>query len=119
MEKEERASEKKMKGIFVSNFQQGQKRHSALIGQQKALNGTKTQLVSLQGNLHTAEVHLQSTKTNLQEHLRGLGLFSQRLAHLALAPAGEVSRLLAALPTNVAPVSVPSAQDAQDVPAGF
>lgn len=109
MQSEEHASEKKMKAIFVANFQQGQKRHSALMSQQKALNGTRSQLQALQLNLHGAEVHLTTTKTSLQERLRGLGLFAQRLAHLALAPAGEVSRLLTALPAKVEPAAMPTA----------
>lgn len=109
MQLEEHASEKKMKSIFVANFQQGQKRHTALMSQQKALNGTRTQLQALQLNLHGAEVHLEATKTSLQERLRGLGLFAQRLAHLALAPAGEVSRLLTALPAKVEPAAMPTA----------
>lgn len=117
MQMEEHASEKKMKAIFVANFQQGQKRHAALMSQQKALNGTRAQLQSLQVNLHSAEVHLDTTKTSLQERLRGLGLFAQRLAHLALAPAGEVSRLLTALPAKVEPVAVPA--PTQDAPVGF
>jgi len=117
MQSEEHASEKKMKAIFVANFQQGQKRHSALMSQQKALNGTRSQLQSLQLNLHGAESHLEGTKTSLQEHLRGLGLFAQRLAHLALAPEGEVSRLLTALPAKVEPAAMPT--PAQDTPAGF
>jgi hypothetical protein len=108
MQLEEHASEKKMKAIFVANFQQGQKRHAALMSQQKALNGTRAQLQALQLNLHGAEVHLESTEASLQEHLRGLGLFAQRLAHLALAPAGEVSRLLTALPAKVEAVAVPA-----------
>jgi len=79
------------------------------MSQQKALNGTRTQLQALQLNLHGAEVHLEATKTSLQERLRGLGLFAQRLAHLALAPAGEVSRLLTALPAKVEPAAMPTA----------
>lgn len=118
MQAEEHASEKKMKAIFVANFQQGQKRHAALMSQQKALNGTRTQLQALQTSLHGAEAHLEVTKTNLQERLRGLGLFAQRLAHLALAPEGEVSRLLTALPAKVEPAAVPTPA-AQETPAGF
>lgn len=118
MQAEEHASEKKMKAIFVANFQQGQKRHAALMSQQKALNGTRTQLQALQQSLHGAEAHLEVTKTNLQERLRGLGLFAQRLAHLALAPEGEVSRLLTALPAKVEPAAVPTPA-AQETPPGF
>ena len=58
MQQEEHASEKKMKAIFVANFQQGQKRHAALMSQQKALNGTRAQLQALQLNLQIGRAHV-------------------------------------------------------------
>jgi len=107
MQKEGRESERKLKAIFVATYQEGQKRHQALIAQQRSLNATRTSLTTLQEELKTADKHLEHTRTGLKQRLRGFGLFVQRLAHLALAPGREVSHLMDALPANVGPADLP------------
>jgi chromosome segregation ATPase len=107
MQKEGKESERKLKAIFVATYQEGQKRHQALISQQKSLNATRSSLTELQEELKTADKHLEHTRTDLKQRLRGLGLFVQRLAHLALAPGREVSHLMDALPANVGPADLP------------
>lgn len=108
LQREEKASEARLKAMFLSNFQAGIKRHTALVGQQRSLNATHVSLVSLQSQLRTADAHLEGTRAMLEKQLRGLGLFAQRLAHLALAPLDEVPRLLKALPTAVTAAPAPA-----------
>jgi len=107
LQKQERDGEAKLKELFISAFQAGSKRHEALEVHQKALNWTRASLLSTQGKLKAAESHLSDTKQRLQLHVRGLGLFVQRLAHLALAPPTEVPHLLQALPNNISAAEMP------------
>lgn len=98
---EQKAQEAKLKAIFRKNFQAGSRRHASLLMHQKSLKAEKASLTSLQAKLHTAEEHVEGTEKDLQQRLRGLGLFIQHLGHLALAPVAEAPRLLKALPQAV------------------
>jgi hypothetical protein len=98
---EEKDGEAKLKTMFLSDFQGGSKRHIALIAQQKTLNATRASVKQRQDLLKVAEAHLELTKSHLEQRLRGLGLFLQKLAHVALAPASEVPKMIKALPSAV------------------
>jgi len=101
LQKEERASEAQLKGMFLTNFKAGVKRYASLAAQQRALLATRKSLVAEQGDLIKADEHLQGTSLALQQQLRAFGVFAQRLAHLALAPPQEAEILLKALPSDV------------------
>eukprot|EP00747_Dinoflagellata_sp_TGD_P029356 gnl/TRDRNA2_/TRDRNA2_133860_c0_seq2.p1 gnl/TRDRNA2_/TRDRNA2_133860_c0~~gnl/TRDRNA2_/TRDRNA2_133860_c0_seq2.p1 ORF type:complete len:436 (+),score=134.20 gnl/TRDRNA2_/TRDRNA2_133860_c0_seq2:53-1360(+) len=105
---QEKQSETKLKKMFVTDFQAGNRRHAALMQQQRSLNATRAGLENLQDRLDNAVTHLEHTQNHLQQDLRGFGLFAQRLAHLALAPAKEVPRLMEALPAKVEPAALPT-----------
>lgn len=99
--KEDKASDARLKTLFMTAFKKGTKRHTALLTQQKTLRQEKARLEAMQNKLETAVEHLEKTKANLKERLHGLGLFLQRLGHLAVAPAGETQRLMKSLPDKV------------------
>jgi len=101
LQKEERASEAQLKGMFLTNFKAGVKRYASLAAQQRALLATHKSLIAEQGELIKADEHLQGTSVALQQQLRDFGLFAQRLAHLALAPPQEAETLLKTLPSDV------------------
>jgi len=107
LKKQEKASEEQLKTMFINSFKAGTVRHAALMQQQKGLNSTRTSLLQTQQQLRTAESHLQSTRSHLEQRLRGLGLFMQRLTKLALAPPTEVPKVLESVPSKV---SVPTAK---------
>jgi len=99
---EEKASEAKLRSLFLHQYQAGAKRHAELISEQKKLVATRAQLKAVLEKLKVAEAHLEDSKSRLSQRLRALGLFMQKLQHLALAPAGEAPRLMEALPAAVA-----------------
>jgi hypothetical protein len=101
LQKEEKASEAQLKGIFLANFKAGVKRYASLAAQQRALLATRKSLITEQGELIKADGHLQGTSLALQKQLRDFGMFAQRLAHLALAPPQEAATLLKSLPSDV------------------
>jgi len=101
LQKEEKASEAQLKGIFLTNFKAGVKRYASLAAQQRALLATRKSLIIEQGELIKADGHLQGTSLALQKQLRDFGMFAQRLAHLALAPPQEAATLLKTLPADV------------------
>jgi len=101
LQKEERASEVQLKGMFLTNFKAGVKRYASLAAQQRALLATRKSLIAEQGELIKADEHLQGTSLALQQQLRDFGLFAQRLAQLALAPPQEAETLLNTLPSDV------------------
>jgi len=94
LQKQEQAGETSLNAAFLASFEAGTRRHVALVAQQRALNATRASLLQLQKRLLAADWHLAKTRVDLKRRLRGVGLFAQRLAHLALAPAGEAPRLL-------------------------
>mmetsp|Transcript_100033 Transcript_100033/g.173611 ORF Transcript_100033/g.173611 Transcript_100033/m.173611 type:complete len:435 (+) Transcript_100033:83-1387(+) len=98
--KQEKSSEKQLKELFIRDFRAGARRHQALLAQQHGLNFTRGGLVALQTKLKAAESHLESTRSQLEQRLHGVGIFMQRLAHLALAPEREVKHLLETLPKS-------------------
>lgn len=98
---QEKESEKNLKNLFIRDFRAGAKRHQALLAQQKTLVGTRGNLQSVEAKLKSAVAHLESTKTQLDGRLHGLGQFLQKLAHLSMAPQKEVPHLLEALPKVV------------------
>jgi ABC-type Zn2+ transport system substrate-binding protein/surface adhesin len=105
---EEKEGEAKLKAMFLSDFQGGSRHHIALISQQKTLNATRASVKQRENLLTAAEAHLERTKSHLEQRLRGLGLFLQKLAHVALAPAAEVPKMVKTLPSAV---SLPSMKD--------
>lgn len=105
---QEHASEAQLKKLFLRSFQAGAKRRQMLVKEQKTLNGTRASLVLLQGELHEAESHLLATKQHLGQSLHDVGVYLQKLVHLALAPSGEAPRLLTALPTDVVSSAAPA-----------
>lgn len=107
LEKEGKESKNKLRAMFIAAFQTGAKRHAALIAQQRALNATKASHLDKKSKLTTAEQHLDGTRRELEKRVRGLGIFLQKLSHVALAPTGEVSRLLKELPGKVTPSPIP------------
>lgn len=107
--KEERASESQLKKLFLSEFAVGARRYTALLAQQQALNSTRAGLTELQARFQAAEAHLQGRKEQLTARLHAVGLYLQKLAHLALAPAAEVPHLMPALPGSVVLPAAPLA----------
>jgi len=105
---QQKDSLKNLKALFIKNFRAGAKRHTALIVQQKALNATRTALTAERSKLRVADEHLESTRRKAQQRLRGLGLFLQKLSHLALAPASEAQRFMEALPSSVVLPAAPA-----------
>jgi hypothetical protein len=98
---QEKQSEKTLKELFIHDFRAEAKRGTALIAQQKDLRATQTSLLALRAKLKRAESHLEATGMKLQAKLHGLGQYLQKLAHLAMAPQGEVKNLLDNLPKAV------------------
>jgi len=109
LQKQERDSEANLKQRFLKDFQAGAKRHAVLVAHQRALNATRSGLTALQAKLRSAERHLEATHGHLEERMRGVGLFIQRLAHLALAPQTETPGLMKHLPASVKPEPAPAA----------
>lgn len=107
---EEKEGEAKLKTMFLTNFRTGLHRHTTLIAEQKALNVTRASVKDKQVHLKAAEAHLKHTKSHLEERLRGLGLFLQKLAHVAMAPLTEAPQMIKALPSTV---SIPSEEAAR------
>jgi hypothetical protein len=103
LSQDQQSNAAKMKSMFLSAFKVGTKRHNALLKEQKALNATRTGLATKQQKLQSAVAHLETTHEHLQERLRGLGLFVQRLGHLAIAPSSEAKHLVKSLPNKVTP----------------
>ena len=68
--KQEKASDAKLKTMFVTAFKKGTKRHQALLAEQKSLNATSAQLGALQTKLKAAEVHLEGRRDSLKERLQ-------------------------------------------------
>lgn len=98
---EAKSSESKLQTMFVEAFKSGGKRHAALVEQRTSLQTQRSELKALQAQLRTAIAHLQATREQLDQRLKGMGSFIQRLGHLAMAPSGEVARIMKGLPTAV------------------
>eukprot|EP00929_Paragymnodinium_shiwhaense_P001018 TRINITY_DN101235_c0_g1_i1.p1 TRINITY_DN101235_c0_g1~~TRINITY_DN101235_c0_g1_i1.p1 ORF type:complete len:478 (+),score=203.00 TRINITY_DN101235_c0_g1_i1:62-1495(+) len=113
--KEEKASDARLKNMFMTNFKKGTKKHSSLLEEQKALKTERANLQALQTKLQAAVDHLENTRANLKERLRGLGLFLQRLGHLAVSPSGEAQRLIKSLPEKITPQKAPAGSPAPAV----
>jgi len=101
LQQEEHLSEAKLKVIFLTNFKAGVRRYAALLAEQRKLITTRKTLLAQQAELRVADDHLQTTYSALQQQLRSFGLFTQKLAHLALAPPQEAPELLRHLPADV------------------
>jgi len=99
--KEERQSQQNLQASYEAAWEAGEHRHKALEGQLALLNTTEVSLLHFQDKLKAAEAHLRTTQGQLEANLHAQGLFTQRLAHLALAPAVEAPRLLEAVPDRV------------------
>lgn len=98
---QEHQSENQLKDLFFKDFQVGASRHSALVAQQTDLNSTRASLFAMRARLKAAEGKLETTEGQLKKRLRQLGLFVQRLGHLATAPESEVPSLLTSMPKTV------------------
>mmetsp|Transcript_59892 Transcript_59892/g.110928 ORF Transcript_59892/g.110928 Transcript_59892/m.110928 type:complete len:525 (-) Transcript_59892:40-1614(-) len=98
---EEKKSQQDLQSFFEAAWAAGEHRHEALEAQLTSLNATEVSLLRFQDKLKAAEAHLRKTQGQLEAHLHAEGLFTQRLAHLALAPAVEAPRLLEAVPDHV------------------
>lgn len=57
MKKQGLESENKLKELFKSDFQEGVKRHQALLAQQKVLNETLEKMTKYHARLETADKH--------------------------------------------------------------
>ena len=57
MKKQGLESENKLKELFKSDFQEGVKRHQALLAQQKVLNETLEKMTKYHTRLETADKH--------------------------------------------------------------
>jgi len=101
LQQEEHLNEAKLRVIFLTNFKAGVKRYAALLAEQRKLITTRKTLLAQQAELRVADEHLQATHSALQQQLRSFGLFTQQLAHLALAPTQEAPELIRHLPANV------------------
>eukprot|EP00419_Tripos_fusus_P028254 CAMPEP_0172715994 /NCGR_PEP_ID=MMETSP1074-20121228/67861_1 /TAXON_ID=2916 /ORGANISM="Ceratium fusus, Strain PA161109" /LENGTH=376 /DNA_ID=CAMNT_0013540631 /DNA_START=215 /DNA_END=1345 /DNA_ORIENTATION=- len=101
LQQQEHLSEAKLKVMFLTNFKAGVKRYAALLAEQRKMITTRKTLLAQQAELRVADEHLQVTHSALQQQLRSFGLFTQKLAHLALAPTQEATELLRHLPANV------------------
>merc|ERR1712226_793357 len=78
LSKQEKASEAKLRNMFLTRFKAGTKSHTVLMAQQQGLNSTRTSLLSEQSKLRVATSHLEFTKGKLEQQLHGLGSFLQR-----------------------------------------
>lgn len=101
LQQEEHLSEAKLKVIFLTKFKAGVKHYAALLSEQRKMITTRKTLLAQQAELRVADEHLQATHSALQQQLRSFGLFTQKLAHLALAPTQEAPELLRRLPADV------------------
>jgi len=101
LQQEEHLSEAKLRLIFLTNFKAGVKRYAALLADRRKLLTTRKTLLAQQAELRVADDHLRTTNSVLQQQLRSFGLFTQKLAHLALAPTQEATELLRHLPVDV------------------
>jgi hypothetical protein len=101
LQQEEHLSEAKLKVMFLTNFKAGVKRYAALLADQRKLITTRKTLLAQQAELRVADEHLRTTHLALQQKLQSFGLFTQKLAHLALAPTQEARELLRHLPADV------------------
>jgi len=85
MKKQGLESENKLKELFKSDFQEGVKRHQALLAQQKVLNETLEKMTKYHARLETADKHLQGTQSTMDTRLHDGGLFMQKLSELTMA----------------------------------
>jgi len=85
MKKQGVESENKLKELFKSDFQEGVKRHQALLAQQKVLNETLEKMTKYHARLETADKHLQGTQSTMDTRLHDGGLFMQKLSELTMA----------------------------------
>jgi len=99
MSKQQKDSEKKLEDMFVESYKAGTQKRADLLADQKDEEEDRTALTMLQGQLRTALEHLEATHDQSQEKLRALGLFLQRLGHMALSPEKEVQNLMETLPS--------------------
>lgn len=99
MSAQQRASDKKLEELFAAKFEAGSHERSELLSDEKDEEQDRESLTSLQKELRTALGHLEETQDHSQKNLRALGLFLQRLGHLALSPEKDVLHLMESLPS--------------------
>jgi hypothetical protein len=98
---QEKDSEKKLKDIFVRDYRAGIKRNKVLLAQQKSLIATRTNLLNVEKELKNAEAHVNGVGDQLRSRLHGLGQFLQKLAHFAITPEHDMSKMGLELPKAV------------------
>merc|ERR1719152_519233 len=101
--KQETSEEAKYTALFKQDAKAGEKRHKALLLQQRQLIAKREELSATHTKLSEACAHLEKTQKELAARLRGLGLFAQKISHLMMAPDREAAELLSALPKKVSP----------------
>lgn len=92
---------------FNSSRQAGQVRRQALEQRRAMLIARRRRAQDNRAELKGKVRQLEKSRDELAQHVRNLGLFLQRLAHFALAPAPEAHRLLGQLPEDVAQAAPP------------
>jgi hypothetical protein len=100
MQEEGKATEARLKELFLQNFEAGLTRHKALMEQKQVLNETLEHMTAYEKRLQVAVKHLTATKTNIDKKIHGVGVHLSKLATLALASpdaAAETMKSLKAL----------------------
>merc|ERR1719471_694856 len=82
---EEEESERKIKAAFADQYRAGTDMRLTLINQKRAREDRHASLVSMQKNLQATQMRLQTTHTQLEQRLNGLGLFLRRVANISAA----------------------------------
>jgi len=89
LKKQGQDSEKKLKQLFLADFQAGVKRHKALLSQKEVLNSTLSNMQAYHEKLAAADKHLKATQKEMDSKLKEGGLFLQKLGQVTLGKPEE------------------------------
>jgi len=89
LKKQGQDSEKKLKQLFLADFQAGVKRHKALLSQKEVLNSTLSNMQAYHEKLAAADKHLKATQAQMDSKLKEGGLFLQKLGQVTLGKPEE------------------------------
>jgi hypothetical protein len=97
MQEEGKATEARLKELFLQNFEAGLTRHNALMEQKQVLNETLEHMTAYEKRLQVAVKHLTATKSNIDKKIHGVGVHLSKLAALALASPDAATQTLKSL----------------------
>jgi len=78
-----------LKAHYIALSEVGTKRYQVLAAEQQALNQTRANMVTLQGQLQTAKAHVWETINGLKQRINGIRLFAQKMNETAAAAIHE------------------------------